>query len=134
MNSADWLAARARMNPADWLARAHACRVTKMPPTVQQRRRASYKLAIDDILAADAKATMTSIVEQLTAKFPNITLSGFEGASMQVWIGDQVAAYRRENSNGSIDEQGVTARGNPTEKTIESFETYDVLRVWVGWK
>ena len=60
-----------------------------MPPTVQQSPQAAYKLAIDDILAADAKATMTSIVEQLTAKFPNITPPGFEGALMQVWIGDQ---------------------------------------------
>ena len=68
-----------------------------MPPTVQQSPQAAYKLAIDDILAADAKATMSSIVEQLTAKFFNtcITPPGFEGAVMQVWIGDQVEASQR---------------------------------------
>ena len=36
---------------------------------------------------------MWYITEQLTAKFPNIPFLGFEGAEMQVWIGDQVEAY-----------------------------------------
>eukprot|EP01048_Picozoa_sp_COSAG05_P009985 COSAG05_NODE_853_length_6963_cov_5.582314_9_plen_53_part_00 len=43
--------------------------------TVQHRRRASYKKAIDDILDEDETAfpPMWHITEQLTAKFPNIT-------------------------------------------------------------
>ena len=61
--------------------------------TVQHRRRASYKRAIVDILAEDDKTPMSSILEQLAAKFPDIVPHGFEGAEMQVWIGDQVEAY-----------------------------------------
>ena len=66
----------------DWMPRAHACRVSKM--TVQHRCQASYKQAIVDILTADDKTPMSSILEQLAAKFPNITPRGFEGAKMQV--------------------------------------------------
>ena len=60
--------------------------------TIQHRRRASLNKAIGDIFAVDAKTPMSSILEQLTAMFPNITPLGFEGAVMQVWIGDQVEA------------------------------------------
>ena len=69
--------------------------------TVQRRRRDSYKKAIVDILAVDAEAPLSSISEQLTAMFPNITPPGFEGAVMQVWIGDQVEAYRRTHEQTS---------------------------------
>ena len=44
---------------------------------------------------------MWYITEQLTAKFPNIPFLGFEGAEMQVWIGDQVEAYRKNHEQTS---------------------------------
>ena len=69
--------------------------------TVQRRRRASYKKAIDDILAVDATTSMPSILEQLTAMFPNISSPGFEGIQMQAWIGDQVEAYRKTHEQTS---------------------------------
>ena len=47
--------------------------------TIQHRRRASLNKAIGDILAVDATTSMPSILEQLTAKFPNIPSPGFEG-------------------------------------------------------
>ena len=115
-----------------------------MPPTVQQSPQAAYKLAIDDILAADAKATMSSIVEQLTTKFPNITPPGFEGAVMQKWIGDQVEAYRRthEQTNEEatakdvpVDQQQTTLNGVllPVNSTVtESSFVFGTLAPFKG--
>ena len=90
--------------------------------TVQHRRRASLNKAIGDILAVDAKTPMSSILEQLAAKFPNITPPGFEGAVMQKLIGDQVEAYRKNHEQ--------TSGGHPT--AVEEHSTGDPLvsSVW----
>ena len=63
-----------------------------------ERYRYDVKKAIDDILDEDETESfvpMWHITEQLTAKFPDIPSLGFEGAEMQVWIGDQVEASQR---------------------------------------
>ena len=85
--------------------------------TVQHRRRASLNKAIGDILAVDAKTPMSSILEQLTAMFPNISSPGFEGIQMQAWIGDQVEAYRKTHEQ--------TSGGHPT--AVEEHSTGDPL-------
>ena len=85
--------------------------------TIQHRRRASLNKAIGDILAVDAKTPMSSILEQLTAMFPNISSPGFEGIQMQAWIGDQVEAYRKTHEQ--------TSGGHPT--AVEEHSTGDPL-------
>ena len=80
--------------------------------------RLEIKKAICDILDGDPNVSMEHILAQLTAQFPDISHPGFEGGTLQIYVGEQVEASRREKSNGSTDGQGVTARGNPTGRGV----------------
>ena len=55
----------------------------------------------------DPDATLDHIIEQLKNKFPDLPSPGFEGHDMRMWVEGLVKASRRENSNGSIDGQGL---------------------------
>ena len=75
------------------------------------------KKAICDILDGDSNVSMEHILAQLTAQFPDIPHPGFEGGTLQMYVEEQVEAYRKTHEQ--------TSGGHPT--AVEEHPTGDPL-------